>query len=124
MKEHLSTDNEEAPKRFATVAFLGRRNNCVIVNGFVNSEARNLLIDTGATMIILKPEVVTTKKRVKPSSWILQTATGAQAETFGEAVAAFLIGRPVFQHRVLVAKFSEWTLWYGQVWIQIDGFKR
>lgn len=57
----LSTQNDKALKRFATVAFLGTRTNNAFVKGLVNGKVKNLLLGTGVTMTISKPEVVTSK---------------------------------------------------------------
>lgn len=90
-----------------TVASLAGRSDSFYVDGVVNGELRSLLLDTGATMTILSPKSIPDGKGIQPSTWTLKTATGANAEVFGEAVANFVIGGTSFQHRALVANIDE-----------------
>ncbi|KAJ8973414.1 hypothetical protein NQ317_017638 [Molorchus minor] len=45
---------------------------------------RELLLDTGATRTIIRPDIVGTSTKVKPTPWRLRTATGQPATIHGE----------------------------------------
>lgn len=122
-KRRLMTHKGDVPYQPVKVALLGSRTNCVFVIRLVNGEAINLLLGTGVTTTILKPEAATWKKRVMPSSWTLRTAIGVPAKISEATIADLLIGSTAFQLRVLVARYRERCNsrngHYNQVWFQI-----
>ncbi|KAJ8966623.1 hypothetical protein NQ317_000622 [Molorchus minor] len=49
-----------------------------------HGQPRELLLDTGATRTIIRPDIVGTSTKVKPTPWRLRTATGQPATIHGE----------------------------------------
>ncbi len=103
----LSTRFADAPKRSAVVASFGGQVSSMFIDGKVNGKNLKLLLDTGATMTLMRPDLVCDKKRIIPTKWTLRTATGESASVYGETVANFHIGSTTFDHQVLVADIEE-----------------
>lgn len=108
-KKQLSTHIVDAPKTIARVASLESRVNCLFVHGLVNTP-RDILLDTAATMTIIRPELAE-KKRILPMKWTFQTATGDSAKVLGETVVNFRMGDFSFEFQVLVAEIQENIIW-------------
>ncbi|KAJ8941537.1 hypothetical protein NQ318_010305 [Aromia moschata] len=66
-----------------------------------------LLLDTGATRTIIRPDIVGTAARITPTSWRLRTATGDPATIRGETNVTIVIGNVSFEHRALVAEIED-----------------
>ncbi|KAJ8951545.1 hypothetical protein NQ318_020418 [Aromia moschata] len=73
----------------------------------VNGKERLLLLDTGATRTIIRPDIVGTAARITPTSWRLRTATGDPATIRGETNITIIIGNVSFEHRALVAEVED-----------------
>ncbi|KAJ8961409.1 hypothetical protein NQ318_014655 [Aromia moschata] len=73
----------------------------------VNGKERLLLLDTGATRTIIRPDIVGTAARITPTSWRLRTATGDPATIRGETNVTIVIGNMSFEHRALVAEIED-----------------
>ncbi|KAJ8944416.1 hypothetical protein NQ318_023189 [Aromia moschata] len=73
----------------------------------VNGKERLLLLDTGATRTIIRPDIVGTAARITPTSWRLRTATGDPATIRGETNVTIVIGNVSFEHRALVAEIED-----------------
>ncbi|KAJ8945288.1 hypothetical protein NQ318_002745 [Aromia moschata] len=73
----------------------------------VDGKERLLLLDTGATRIIIRPDIVGTAARITPTSWRLRTATGDPATIRGETNVTIVIGNVSFEHRALVAEIED-----------------
>lgn len=65
-KGQLSTRSAEAPKRTALVASLHYHNNSIFVDVVVDCKTCSLLLDTGATKTILRPDVGKFVKDIRP----------------------------------------------------------
>ncbi|KAJ8940314.1 hypothetical protein NQ318_014388 [Aromia moschata] len=77
------------------------------VRGNLNGKERLLLLDTGATRTIIRPDIVGTAARITPTSWRLRTATGDPATIRGETNVTIVIGNVSFEHRALVAEIED-----------------
>ncbi|KAJ8946965.1 hypothetical protein NQ318_015903 [Aromia moschata] len=77
------------------------------VDGLVDGKERLLLLDTGATRTIIRPDIVGTAARITPTSWRLRTATGDPATIRGETNITIVIGNVSFEHRALVAEIED-----------------
>ncbi|KAJ8962278.1 hypothetical protein NQ318_018257 [Aromia moschata] len=73
----------------------------------VDGKERLLLLDTGATRTIIRPDIVGTAARITPTSWRLRTATGDPATIRGETNITIVIGNVSFEHRALVAEIED-----------------
>ncbi|KAJ8954597.1 hypothetical protein NQ318_003128 [Aromia moschata] len=73
----------------------------------VDGKERLLLLDTGATRTIIRPDIVGTAARITPTSWRLRTATGDPATIRGETNVTIVIGNVSFEHRALVAEIED-----------------
>ncbi|KAJ8941505.1 hypothetical protein NQ318_006456 [Aromia moschata] len=102
-----STSKKQAPKKIARVASLQHPSNSVFVDGLVDGKERLLLLDTGATRTIIRPDIVGTAARITPTSWRLRTATGDPATIRGETNITIVIGNVSFEHRALVAEIED-----------------
>ena len=107
MKGHTSTCTQHAPTKTAQVASLQHKFNSIFVDGFVDGEFRTMLLDTGATKTIIRPDILKTAKKVKTTQWRLRTATGGSAAVHGEVNLNFVIGSTSFEHPVLVADIED-----------------
>ncbi|KAJ8936264.1 hypothetical protein NQ318_019750, partial [Aromia moschata] len=93
--------------KIARVASLQHPSNSVFVDGLVDGKERLLLLDTGATRTIIRPDIVGTEARITPTSWRLRTATGDPATIRGETNVTIVIGNVSFEHRALVAEIED-----------------
>ena len=66
-----------------------------------------MLLDTGATKTIIRPDIVTTPIMMKPTKWRLRTATGDPAKVHGEVKVKVTLGSTNFKHQMLVADIKE-----------------
>ncbi|KAJ8950849.1 hypothetical protein NQ318_011145 [Aromia moschata] len=73
----------------------------------VDGKERLLLLDTGATRTIIRPDIVGTAARITPTSWRLRTATGDPATIRGETNITIVIGNVSFEHRALIAEIED-----------------
>ncbi|KAJ8952698.1 hypothetical protein NQ318_021014 [Aromia moschata] len=73
----------------------------------VDGKERLLLLDTGATRTIIRPDIAGTAARITPTSWRLRTATGDPATIRGETNITIVIGNVSFEHRALVAEIED-----------------
>ncbi|KAJ8984477.1 hypothetical protein NQ317_006137 [Molorchus minor] len=80
------------------------------------------LLDTGATRTIIRPDIVRTSTKVKPTPWRLRTATGQPATIHGEVGVTFNIGNTCFNGQVLVADIED-ELILGMDIMNTKGFK-
>ncbi|KAJ8957282.1 hypothetical protein NQ318_007846, partial [Aromia moschata] len=107
LRGQSSTSKKQAPKKTARVASLQHPSNSVFVDGLVDGKERLLLLDTGATRTIIRPDIVGTAARITPTSWRLRTATGDPATIRGETNVTIVIGNVSFEHRALVAEIED-----------------
>ncbi|KAJ8980348.1 hypothetical protein NQ317_019235 [Molorchus minor] len=77
------------------------------IHALVDGKPRELLLDTGATRTIIRPDIVGTSTKVKPTPWRLRTATGQPATIHGEVGVTFNIGNTCFNGQVLVADIED-----------------
>ncbi|KAJ8979624.1 hypothetical protein NQ317_015191 [Molorchus minor] len=91
-------------------------------NALVDGKPRELLLDTGATRTIIRPDIVGTSTKVKPTPWRLRTATGQPATIHGEVGVTFNIGNTCFNGQVLVADIED-ELILGMDIMNTKGFK-
>ncbi|KAJ8939819.1 hypothetical protein NQ318_014946 [Aromia moschata] len=117
-----STSKKQAPKKIARVASLQHPSNSVFVDGLVDGKERLLILDTGETRTIIRPDIVGTAARITPTSWRLRTATGDPATIRGETNITIVIGNVSFEHRALVAEIED-ELILGMDIMNTKGFK-
>ncbi|KAJ8974284.1 hypothetical protein NQ317_013173 [Molorchus minor] len=91
-------------------------------DALVDGKPRELLLDTGATRTIIRPDIVRTSTKVKPTPWRLRTATGQPATIHGEVGVTFNIGNTGFNGQVLVADIED-ELILGMDIMNTKGFK-
>ncbi|KAL3265744.1 hypothetical protein HHI36_009945 [Cryptolaemus montrouzieri] len=78
------------------------------VFGYVNDKPVDLLVDTGATKTIIRPDVLLFEKPTKrKGSKKLQTETGQEIPTHGIMRVNLEIGSLVFRHEVTPADIKE-----------------
>ncbi|KAJ8948254.1 hypothetical protein NQ318_013242, partial [Aromia moschata] len=121
-KGQSSTSKKQAPKKIARVASLQHPSNSIFVDGLVDGKERLLLLDTGATRTIIRPDIAGTAARITPTSWRLRTATGDPATIRGETNITIVIGNVSFEHRALVAEIED-ELILGMDIMNTKGFK-
>ncbi|KAJ8980001.1 hypothetical protein NQ317_016664 [Molorchus minor] len=92
------------------------------IHALVDGKPRELLLDTGATRTIIRPDIVGTSTKVKPTPWRLRTATGQPATIHGEVGVTFNIGNTCFNGQVLVADIED-ELILGMDIMNTKGFK-
>lgn len=66
-----------------------------------------MLLDTGATKTIIRPDKLDKFKQVLPTKWKLRTATGDLAVIHGEVDVNLTIGNITIRHRTLVADIQD-----------------
>ena len=106
-KGQQSTCIHHAPEEIVQVASLHHQSNSVFVNGMVNGKFRQLLLDTGATKTIIKPNIVQKSAKIRPTKWKLRTATGEPAAIHGEVDVKIIIGSTLIQHPALIADIED-----------------
>ena len=107
MKGQSLTRAADAPEASVIVATLKNHTNSLFVNGLVNAQPRDMLLDTGATMTIIRPEILKGKTAILPTRWALRTATGESVNVLGETIADFRIGDTKFRYRVLIPNIEQ-----------------
>ncbi|KAJ8974844.1 hypothetical protein NQ317_016636 [Molorchus minor] len=112
----------QAPRKIAQVASLEHQSNSIFIDALVDGKPRELLLDTGATRTIIRPDIVGTSTKVKPTPWRLRTATGQPATIHGEVGVTFNIGNTCFNGQVLVADIED-ELILGMDIMNTKGFK-
>ncbi|KAJ8961019.1 hypothetical protein NQ317_009071 [Molorchus minor] len=105
-----------------SVASLEHQSNSIFIDAVVDGKPRELLLDTGATRTIIRPDIVGTSTKVKPTPWRLRTATGQPATIYGEVGVIFNIGNTCFNGQVLVADIED-ELILGMDIMNTKGFK-
>lgn len=80
---------------------------CVIVEGKIQGKLIEVLIDTGASRSILQRNVIGSSKKLQPSFFKLQTASGQLLPVFGEINQLVVIGKLEFRHKFLVADIVD-----------------
>ncbi|KAJ8972389.1 hypothetical protein NQ317_003446, partial [Molorchus minor] len=98
------------------------QSNSIFIDALVDGKPRELLLDTGATRTIIRPDIVGTSTKVKPTPWRLRTATGQPATIHGEVGVTFNIGNTCFNGQVLVADIED-ELILGMDIMNTKGFK-
>ncbi|KAJ8975990.1 hypothetical protein NQ317_016236 [Molorchus minor] len=121
-KGQPSIRDPQAPRKIAQVASLEHQSNSIFIDALVDGKPRELLLDTGATRTIIRPDIVGTSTKVKPTPWRLRTATGQPATIHGEVGVIFNIGNTCFNGQVLVADIED-ELILGMDIMNTKGFK-
>ncbi|KAJ8957761.1 hypothetical protein NQ317_007346 [Molorchus minor] len=121
-KGQPSIRDPQAPRKIAQVASLEHQSNSIFIDALVDGKPRELLLDTGATRTIIRPDIVRTSTKVKPTPWRLRTATGQPATIHGEVGVTFNIGNTCFNGQVLVADIED-ELILGMDIMNTKGFK-
>ncbi|KAJ8968619.1 hypothetical protein NQ317_019538, partial [Molorchus minor] len=121
-KGQPSIRDPQAPRKIAQVASLEHQSNSIFIDALVDGKPRELLLDTGATRTIIRPDIVGTSTKVKPTPWRLRTATGQPATIHGEVGVTFNIGNTCFNGQVLVADIED-ELILGMDIMNTKGFK-
>ncbi|KAJ8982074.1 hypothetical protein NQ317_015586 [Molorchus minor] len=117
-----SIRDPQAHRKIAQVASLEHQSNSIFIDALVDGKPRELLLDTGATRTIIRPDIVGTSTKVKPTPWRLRTATGQPATIHGEVGVTFNIGNTCFNGQVLVADIED-ELILGMDIMNTKGFK-
>ncbi|KAJ8974731.1 hypothetical protein NQ317_004054 [Molorchus minor] len=117
-----SIRDPQAPRKIAQVASLEHQSNSIFIDALVDGKPRELLLDTGATRTIIRPDIVRTSTKVKLTPWRLRTATGHPATIHGEVGVTFNIGNTCFNGQVLVADIED-ELILGMDIMNTKGFK-
>lgn len=109
VKGQSSTRNPVAPEPVSYVASLHHQANSIYVDGTIDSIPLKMLLDTGATKTIIRPDLVKKmgKSNLFPTKWRLRTATGEQATASGEIDLNITVGNTSIKHRVLVAEVED-----------------
>ncbi|KAJ8980860.1 hypothetical protein NQ317_008919 [Molorchus minor] len=121
-KGQPSIRDPPSPRKIAQVASLEHQSNSIFIDALVDGKPRELLLDTGATRTIIRPDIVGTSTKVKPTPWRLRTATGQPATIHGEVGVTFNIGNTCFNGQVLVADIED-ELILGMDIMNTKGFK-
>ncbi|KAJ8981797.1 hypothetical protein NQ317_006877 [Molorchus minor] len=121
-KGQPSIRDPQAPRKIAQVASLEHQSNSIFIDALVDGKPRELLLDTGATRTIIRPDIVGTSTKVKPTPWRLRTATGQPATIHGEVGVTFNIGNTCFNGQVLIADIED-ELILGMDIMNTKGFK-
>jgi predicted aspartyl protease len=95
--------------RVVSVSPLKKRNDSLLVDGRINGTTCTMTVDTGATLSIVRPDVVECLKnlQIKGSDLILKTATGEAVRVLGEADVRLELGSVKVIHRVVVADIVD-----------------
>jgi predicted aspartyl protease len=95
--------------RVVSVSPLKKRNDSLLVDGRINGTTCTMTVDTGATLSIVRPDVVESLKnlQIKGSDLILKTATGEAVRVLGEADVRLELGSVKVIHRVVVADIVD-----------------
>ncbi|MCD1431043.1 DDE-type integrase/transposase/recombinase [Klebsiella pneumoniae] len=98
---------QHARKDIVKVASVRQLANSVFVDGLIFGKQRALLLDTGATKTIIRPDIAKASTKILPTRWRLRTATGDPVTIHGEMDVTLAIGNASFEHRVLVAEIEN-----------------
>lgn len=79
----------------------------MFVDGVVDGRHHALLLDTGATKTIMRPDLLDRRRTLKTTNWRLRTVTGDAATIHGEAQVTLKIGGASFPHDVLIADIED-----------------
>jgi len=80
----------------------------IYVFGKVNGKPVHLLVDTGATKTIIRPDALERKGLINQMVTLkLRTATGQEVPTHGKIAVLLEIGSQVINHEVIVADITE-----------------
>jgi predicted aspartyl protease len=92
-----------------SVSQLKKRNDSLLVDDRINGTICIMTVDTGATLSIVRPDVVESLKNLQMtgSDLILKTATGEAARVLGEADVRLELGSVEVIHRVVVADIVD-----------------
>src|SRR5436190_9379790 len=101
----MSTCTITAPQ--AVAASIQHQATSIFVDGIADEKHVAMLIDTGVTRTIIRPDIVKKNKRLAPSKWQLRTATGDTEKTHGEADINITLENICLKHRVLVANIED-----------------
>jgi transposase InsO family protein/predicted aspartyl protease len=101
-----STCNREASKNRVVVASLCQGFSSIYVDGAIDGEPSAMLVDTGATRTIVRPDLIKGRP-LTTTVWRLRTATGAGVNVHGEIDVRVTMGSTVLDHCVLVAEIEE-----------------
>jgi hypothetical protein len=105
---HVLAGSPTAP-RIVSVSQLKKRNDSLLVDGRINGTTCTMTVDTGATLSIVRADVVESLKnlQITGSDLILKTATGEAARVLGEADVRLELGSVEVIHRVVVADIVD-----------------
>ena len=112
----------DAPRTVINVSRLHRSHNDLWLDGMVESEECTITIDTGATKLILRPDLVPNLKHNSFKKYILRTATGGTAPVYGEVFRTVQLGDLVFEGSFLVADITDECI-IGVDFLTKHGFK-
>ncbi|KAK9712519.1 Zinc knuckle [Popillia japonica] len=96
-----------APDNINYVTSVQYRSDSIFVHGHTDGKQCMMLLDTGATKTIARPDIVNKKKPMTKNNLLLRIATGESAVIHGEVQMSITIGRTRIEHRVLVADIEE-----------------
>ena len=78
----------------------------MIVNGFADSKPTSFTVDTGATVSIVRPDLLSNCQPLI-SSCTVQTVTGSPVKVLGKVDARVRLGFLEFSHQMLVADIVD-----------------
>ena len=114
LSERRSADENKAPEVIYTVGTLVHKDNALTITGYIDGlvECR-IVVDTGSTVTIVRPDIVKRCKgmlfsdTVRPTKSLLRTATGDSALMNGRCKLKINLGRTETLHDVLVADITD-----------------
>ena len=78
----------------------------MIVNGFADGKPTSFTVDTGATVSIVRPDLVSNRHPLI-SSCTIQTVTGSPVKVLGKVDVGVRLGLLEFNHQMLVADIVD-----------------
>ena len=101
----LTNWRNEASRQYA-ISTLQKNSGSLVVTGFVQERPTSITVDTGATVSIVRPDMV---KDLKPiwCSCSLRTATRRPVKVYGKVEIHLRLGRLELNHQVLVADIVD-----------------
>ena len=84
-----------------TVSTLHKTSGKLIVNGFAEGKTSSFTVDTGATVSIVRPDLIS-NRRPQISSCTIQTVTGSPVNVLGKIDVRVRLGLLEFSHQMLV----------------------
>lgn len=114
LSERRSADENKAPEVIYTVGTLVHKDNALTITGYIDGlvECR-IVVDTGSTVTIVRPDIVKRCKgmlfsdTVRPTKSLLRTATGDSALVNGRCKLKIKLGSTEILHDVLVADITD-----------------